>query len=108
VVKLYTSADNYLAEHHAENSEGFQTGSKNAHRLFSIKFDKNNQDVFYTGGWDRNVKIWDLRLKNGIVSTIYGNLNICADGIDVKVIRIFDRQFEEKLFILFLFRAILY
>lgn len=55
-----------------------------SNRVFSIKFHKDENDIFFTAGWDRTVKIWDRRSKSGIVNTIYGP-SVCGDGIDLKV-----------------------
>ena len=35
-----------------------------------------------SGGWDKNVKVWDVRDGAGCVRSIYGP-NICGDSIDV-------------------------
>jgi WD40 repeat protein len=87
LVDIYTGCDKNAAASltsSAINSES-KTADGHSNRLFAIKIDRENPNVFYTGGWDRNVKIWDRRLASGLVSTLYGNMNICADGIDVKV-----------------------
>jgi len=52
-------------------------------RLQSVKFSNTSNDVFFTGGWDRSVKIWDKRTQYGIVNTIHGPFICGADGIDV-------------------------
>ena len=41
-----------------------QSLGKGAHqnRLFCVKFDPNNSNVLWSGGWDCQVVGWDLRL----------------------------------------------
>lgn len=30
-------------------------------KIFCAKFDQENPNIIYSGGWDRNLNIWDLR-----------------------------------------------
>lgn len=30
-------------------------------RVYCIKFDKENPNICFTGGWDKNIIIWDFR-----------------------------------------------
>ncbi len=94
-IRLYdlTRSDVVLAQSYAcmvQNSQveeiiAAQLDSKaHACRIFSLKFHLDEADIFFTGGWDRTVKIWDRRVSGGIVNTIYGPL-VCGDGIDLKV-----------------------
>ena len=46
-----------------------------------MKFDPTDENMLYSGGWDRTVKIYDLRQK-GIVMSMLGP-NITGDSIDV-------------------------
>jgi len=55
-------------------------GHKN--KLFCTKFDIENPNIVYSGGWDRNLNIWDIRAGQGLQGTIYGPM-ICGEGIDV-------------------------
>jgi len=36
--------------------------SNHTNRLQAVKFSNKSNDVLFTGGWDRTVKIWDIRL----------------------------------------------
>lgn len=56
--KLYTSMNQQnctISNHYASNTLG------HANRVFSIKFIKDQPNIFISGGWDGNVLIWDLR-----------------------------------------------
>ncbi len=54
-------------------------------RLQSVKFSNVSNDIFFTGGWDRSVKIWDKRTVHGLVNTVHGPFICGGDGIDVCV-----------------------
>ncbi len=54
-------------------------------RLQSVKFSNVSNDIFFTGGWDRSVKIWDKRTIHGLVNTVHGPFICGGDGIDVCV-----------------------
>jgi COMPASS component SWD3 len=32
-----------------------------SNRIFSVKFDKEEENLLISGGWDRSVKVWDIR-----------------------------------------------
>ena len=51
-------------------------------KIFCLKFDHRHPSVLYSGGWDRNVNIWDIRAGGKEVGTIYGPM-IGGDAIDV-------------------------
>lgn len=50
-------------------------------KIFCAKFDLENPNVIYSGGWDRNVNIWDIRSGGSLVGCLMGPL-ICGDAID--------------------------
>ncbi|EGR27317.1 WD repeat protein [Ichthyophthirius multifiliis] len=56
--------------------------SGHSSRVFCIKYDKEDYNILYTGGWDFRVVIWDVREKKALQKGIYGPL-ICGDGIDL-------------------------
>ena len=74
-------------ENDALNAVQLETQA-HSNRIFSIKFHREEANVFFTGGWDRTVKIWDMRSRNGVMNTIYGP-SICGDGIDQKVLNFY-------------------
>lgn len=57
-------------------------------RIFAIKCHPDNPEIFFSGGWDNCVKIWDARVKGGCVKNVNGP-HICGDAIDVKVTSFF-------------------
>ncbi|KAH0786250.1 WD repeat protein [Histomonas meleagridis] len=61
----------------------YTTDKEIAHtnRIFSIKFDPNNTNILYSGGWDDTIHVWDLRIGQSVHS-LYG-AHICGDTIDV-------------------------
>jgi COMPASS component SWD3 len=65
---------------------GGEEFSMNGHsmRVYCCKFDKKDPNVIFSGGWDQNLVIWDLR-EGKPVNSIFGPL-ICGDGIDVSSI----------------------
>ena len=54
-------------------------------RLQCVKFSNMSNDVLFTGGWDRTVKIWDKRTQHGLVNTMNGPFICGSDAIDVCV-----------------------
>jgi len=50
-------------------------------RVFCAKFSKENENVIISGGWDKNVKMWDTR-TGAIERNICGPF-ICGDSIDI-------------------------
>ena len=60
--------------------------TSHTNRLQAVKFSDVSNDVFFTGGWDRTVKMWDKRLPAGLVSSFHGPFICGSDAIDVNVI----------------------
>ncbi|XP_033108088.1 vegetative incompatibility protein HET-E-1-like [Anneissia japonica] len=52
-------------------------------RIFALKFHPDADRIFFSGGWDDCIKIWDSRTSNGVQGTIPGP-HICGSGLDVK------------------------
>lgn len=51
-------------------------------RIFCVKFNKGDQNMLVSGGWDNNVFVYDMRYQ-GPIHAIYGP-HICGDSIDFK------------------------
>ena len=51
-------------------------------RIFCVKFNKGDQNMLVSGGWDNNVFVYDMRYR-GPVHALYGP-HICGDSIDFK------------------------
>lgn len=52
-----------------------------SNRIMCAKFDKEDENLIISGGWDQNVKIWDIR-QSGSVRTFVGPM-ITGDAIDI-------------------------
>lgn len=50
-------------------------------RVFAVKFDKLDENLLCSGGWDKTVQIWDLRM-GGPVRSLLGP-SICGDSLDL-------------------------
>ncbi|XP_078357929.1 uncharacterized protein LOC144642747 [Oculina patagonica] len=50
-------------------------------KVFALKFHPFDDNIFLTGGWDRCLKVWDVR-SDQVVRSIHGPY-ICGDGIDI-------------------------
>ena len=44
---------------------------------------KEDKNLFFSGGWDSTIQIWDVRMKGESVRKIYGP-SISADSLDFK------------------------
>lgn len=51
-------------------------------KTFCVKFDSMQAQILYSGGWDKNVRIWDCRSGFSPVGMIGGPF-ICGEGIDI-------------------------
>ncbi|XP_071964100.1 uncharacterized protein [Antedon mediterranea] len=52
-------------------------------RIFALKYHPDADRIFFSGGWDNCIKIWDSRTSQGVQGTIAGP-HICGSGLDVK------------------------
>ena len=51
-------------------------------RVFCVKFNKGDQNMLVSAGWDNNIFVYDMRYR-GPVHAIYGP-HVCGDSIDFK------------------------
>ena len=78
-VRIYDEATKTLVSKMEGGYHAIQKGHSN--RVFSLKFDKNDDNVVVSGGWDNTVQVWDLRTERSVRS-FYGP-HICGDAIDI-------------------------
>ena len=52
-----------------------------SNRVYSLKFDPNDDNTIVTGGWDNTVQIWDTRVSHA-VRLIFGP-HIAGDAVDI-------------------------
>lgn len=50
-------------------------------KVFALRFHPFDDNLFLTGGWDRHIKVWDVR-SDQVVRSFHGPY-ICGDGIDI-------------------------
>lgn len=79
VVRVYDEATRKLVSE-LKGSVSGKPGHSN--RVFCCKFDKENENILLSGGWDHTIQIWDLR-EGGSVRSIYGP-KICGESIDIR------------------------
>ena len=79
VVRIYDEATRKLV---SELTGGVGGKSGHSNRVFWVKFDRENENVLLSGGWDNTIQIWDLR-EGAAVRSIYGPI-IWGDSIDIK------------------------
>jgi len=53
-----------------------------SNRIFCAKWDKENTNLVVSGGWDKSIKIWDIRTPQVSVRGFMGPY-ICGDSIDI-------------------------
>ncbi len=71
--------------------------SSNHHnnRIFSIKCLKEDRNIFFSGGWDSTIQVWDVRMKEESVRKICGP-TISADSLDFKNGQILAGNYQNK------------
>lgn len=52
-------------------------------RIFSLKGVKDDPNLFFTGGWDSTVRLWDVRQNDKYVRKFSGP-SVSADSLDLK------------------------
>lgn len=53
-----------------------------SNKIFTARFNTQAPNMIMSGGWDREVRFWDVR-ANGLSHAIGGKTSICGDGVDV-------------------------
>jgi WD40 repeat protein len=49
--------------------------------IFSARFQPDSENLIYSGGWDRQVKFWDVR-ANQQTNCFFGP-QVCGDSLDM-------------------------
>ena len=62
-------------------------------RIFCVKFHPENTNTIFSGGWDKNINIFDTR-EGKLSNTIYGP-KICGEGLDIKGFYILSTGWEK-------------
>lgn len=78
IVRVY---DEQTRKLECELSGTTSGGPGHSSRVFACKFDKEDENMLISGGWDNTVQIWDLR-TGGPVRNIYGPF-VCGDALDI-------------------------
>lgn len=52
-------------------------------RIFSLKGVKEDPNLFFTGGWDSTVRLWDIRKEKTFVRKFSGP-SVSADSLDLR------------------------
>ncbi|RDD45511.1 POC1 centriolar protein-like protein A [Trichoplax sp. H2] len=81
----FSTHECFVTCHGKDLSEGLSTPSDevgHGRRIFALKFHPENNNVLVSGGWDKFLKVWDIRVGNRAVRTINGPY-ICGQGIDL-------------------------
>lgn len=59
------------------------SSSHHTNRIFSVKCMPTDKNIFFSGGWDETVHVWDVRVGSGSVRKFPGP-SISADSLDYK------------------------
>ena len=78
VVRIYDETTKSLAFEMKQKGKLIGHGN----RIFCVKFNKGDENIICSGGWDNNVFVYDMRYR-GPVHAIYGP-HICGESIDFK------------------------
>lgn len=78
-IRIYDEATKTLVSKMEGGYHAITKGHSN--RVFSLKFDKNDENIVVSGGWDNTVQIWDLRVERSVRS-FYGP-HVCGDAVDI-------------------------
>lgn len=78
-IRLYDEATKDLISELSSGIAHVTPGHSN--RVFSLKFDPNDDNTIVSGGWDNTVQIWDVRVGHAVRS--FFGPHIAGDAVDV-------------------------
>ncbi|KAH7289986.1 hypothetical protein KP509_30G027100 [Ceratopteris richardii] len=77
-VRIYDGLTRKMSLVLDEGDGSSTTGHTN--RIFALKWNLNDTDVIMSGGWDKTLQVWDLRIGKSVRS-IYGPF-LCGSSLD--------------------------
>ena len=85
IIRVYSAGTNQeLLQLSTSSYSGLNDDSSphgHSNRIFSLKFNPNNENVLYSSGWDDTIQVWDIRTKSSIY-TFFGS-HVCSDSLDI-------------------------
>ena len=91
VVKLYDDSTKTLISKLESKKSNMP---EHSNRIFSVKFNPNNENMLISGGWDNTLLFYDIRAKE-VQNFSYG-AHICGDGMDIKDNYLLTVSWEKK------------
>ena len=56
---------------------------KQSNNIYGIKFHEKNPNIFFTGGWDEIIYVWDMRSPTFYANYLTGPF-VCSETLDIK------------------------
>lgn len=63
-------------------------------RIFCVKYHPHDENIFFSGGWDSTIQIWDARVSSSVRSIL--GPHVCGDSIDIQGSNILAGSWREK------------
>jgi len=91
IVKLYDDSTKTLISKLESKKSNMP---EHSNRIFSVKFNPNNENMLISGGWDNTLLFYDIRARE-VQNFSYG-AHICGDGMDIKDNYLLTVSWEKK------------